>query len=400
MKILSINLFYKEGSTGKIVAELHKGLLRNGHESWVCHGLGTHTEENLFKFSSEFSWKFYTYLSALSGKQYTYSFLETKKLLSQIDKVRPDLVHVHVINCNTVNVYRLLDFLKYNNYKTIITFHAEFLYTGGCSHAFGCMKWKTGCGNCPRLWEATHSLVFDRTAYAWKRFKGIYSGFEKNLKIACVSEWLRDRAIQSPFFTKTDISVIDNGIDTKNTFFPQHSEELSVKFKGDNKTVLLHVTPSFRSKIKGGEYIIRLAERLDKNQYKIIIVGYDDNLNLPSNVIPIKNVYDQKLLAQYYSLADMTIITSKVETYSMVCAESLACGTPVIGFKCGAPEQIALKDYSLFVENGDLDELERAVHQWKDKKESVSKTLFSIANTHYSIEKMVDKYMDLYKSHI
>lgn len=41
----------------------------------------------------------------------------------------------------------------------------------------------------------------------------------------------------------------------------------------------------------------------------------------------------------------------------MVTAESLCCGTPVVGFKAGAPEQIAIKEFSEFVEYGDLNSL-------------------------------------------
>ncbi len=33
MKILSINIFYKKGSTGKIVYDLHKGLIDHGFNS-------------------------------------------------------------------------------------------------------------------------------------------------------------------------------------------------------------------------------------------------------------------------------------------------------------------------------------------------------------------------------
>ena len=400
MKILSINIFYKKGSTGKIVYEIHKGLISKGYDSVVCYALGKHNEKNVFKFSSEFFSKFFTYLSAFTGMQYTYSYLETSRLLSQIIKFKPDIVHVHVINCNTVNIYRLLTFLKNNKYKTVITFHAEFLYTGGCSHALDCMKWKTGCGKCPRLWDATHSLYFDRTHYFWKRFEKIYTGFENKLKITCVSEWLKERAVESPFFREVSISVIENGIDTKNTFFPQFNEDLYRQFKSKNRKILLHVTPSFRSKIKGGEYVLKLAERLNKDLFTIIIIGYDDKLSLPSNVVAIMNIVDQKLLAQYYSLADLTVITSKVETFSMVCAESLSSGTPVIGFRCGAPEYIALKEYSHFVENGNLDELENAVYNWIDKKGSFKDTLINIAPEHYSTEKMVNKYIDLYNKDI
>jgi putative colanic acid biosynthesis glycosyltransferase len=400
MKILSINLFYKEGSTGKILYEIHKGLISKGYDSVVCHALGKHNEENVYKFSSEFFSKFFTYISALTGMQYTYSYLETLRLIALIKRHKPDIVHVHVINCNTVNIYRLLDFLKKNNFRTIITFHAEFLYTGGCSHALDCTKWKTGCGKCPRLWDATHSLYFDWTHYFWKKFESIYSGFENRLEITCVSGWLRARAVQSPFFKNINISIIENGTDTKNIFFPQKNEDLIKKYNLSDKKVILHVTPSFRSKIKGGEYILKLGQRLDKELYSIIIIGYDDNQNLPSNIIPIKHIKDQKLLAEYYSMADLTIITSKVETYSMVCAESLSCGTPVVGFKCGAPEYISLKEYSCFVENGNMDALEDAVYNWIDKKDSIKDELIKSASDHYSTDRMVNKYIELYNNNL
>ena len=43
----------------------------------------------------------------------------------------------------------------------------------------------------------------------------------------------------------------------------------------------------------------------------------------------------------------------------MMTTESLCCGTPVIEFKAGGPESIALESFSSFVEYGDIDVLER-----------------------------------------
>lgn len=40
MRILQINIFFDEGSTGKIVADIHNRLLRDGHDSYVIYGLG------------------------------------------------------------------------------------------------------------------------------------------------------------------------------------------------------------------------------------------------------------------------------------------------------------------------------------------------------------------------
>lgn len=397
MNILSINLFYKEGSTGKIVYEIHKGLLMNGHHSHVCYGLGKHDEPNVRKYSSEFFSKFYTYLAALTGLQYVFAYRETNRLINQINSIRPDIVHLHVVNCNTANIYRLLDFLKVNKYKTVLTFHAELFYTGGCSHAFDCMRWKTGCGRCPQLWSGVHSLVFDFTHFFWRKFRSIYFGFDSHLKIVCVSNWLKMRAELSPFFSKINISVIENGIDTANIYYPKLHTSIRFKYNLDAKKIILHVTPSFRSKIKGGKSVIELAERLDKEKYCIIIVGYDDNLELPVNVITVDKITNQDELTEYYSAADLTLLTSKVETYSMVCVESLSCGTPVVGFRCGAPEEISLKEYSYFVENGNIDELENAIYAWENKKNELSPIISDVAKNYYSTQRMTDKYIQIYK---
>ena len=45
---------------------------------------------------------------------------------------------------------------------------------------------------------------------------------------------------------------------------------------------------------------------------------------------------------QLYSAVDLTLITSQRETFSMPVAESLCCGTPVVGFDTGGiPQQLS-----------------------------------------------------------
>ena len=96
-------------------------------------------------------------------------------------------------------------------------------------------------------------------------------------------------------------------------------------------------------------------------------------------------------------MADMTLLTSKKETFSMVCAESLSCGTPVVGFQAGAPEQISLPEYSSFVEYGNVDllstETSKMISKVFDHREIAKK-----AKEKYSKEVMSQNYIRLYKS--
>lgn len=396
MKILQINTVYKLGSTGKIVYEIHNQLKRAGQESFIIYGRGkTYYEDNVFKTSLETEGKIQALYARISGDFYGGAYYSTYKLIKKIKTISPDIVHIHLMNGNYVNNYKLLMFLAKNNYKTIITLHAEINYTGICEHAFDCERWKTGCGKCPQVFKKYQSLFFDRTAIEWKRKAKAYAKF-KSLTLVSVSEWLQNRAKQSPMFKNRNFYVVGNGLDTA-IYHPVEINDLKEKLELANEKIILHVTPSFRSPVKGGKHVIEIAKRLLNENVKIIIVGYDGyNGQLPSNIITIGHTQSKQELAQYYSLANITLMTSKLETFSMVCVESLSCGTPVIGYKAGAPEQISIPEYSEFVENGNIEELEIVVRKWL-YKDVDSQSLIEKVNNKYSTESMFTEYMSIYE---
>lgn len=400
MKILQVNCVYKRGSTGKIVYDIHRGLQEQGMVSVVCYGRGQkESETNVYKTSSEVLAKFNALRARITGLQYNGSSIATKKLINIIKKEQPDIVHLHCINGYFVNIYRLFDFLKRNKIKTILTLHAEFMYTGSCGHAYECNKWMTGCGNCPQLWNATKSYLFDRTHSAWMKMKNAFEGFD-TLKIISVSQWLEDRAEQSTILKGHNFEVVGNGIDTKNVFYKRPYKHLKERLGLKDEKILLHVTANFNDDIescKGGYYIIELAKRLINENIKIIVVGARDiTMSFLDNIINVGRTNNQKELAAYYSMADLTVLTSKRETFSMPCAESLACGTPVVGFKAGGPEQISLQDYSEFVEHGNIDKLVECLYKWIDRKVKLTDKLTQIASVYYSKENMFEKYLSVY----
>ncbi len=401
MKILQINNVYNRGSTGKIVYDIHKELQERGIKSVVCYGRGQKEyESNVYKTSYEVFAKYNALRSRITGLQYNGSWIATNKLLEIIKKEQPDIVHLHCINGYFVNIYKLFKYLKKHEIKTVLTLHAEFMHTGSCGHAYECEKWKEGCGNCPQLWEATKSYYFDRTDKAWLKMKEAFDGF-KNLKIVSVSEWLQNRAKESPIMKKQKFNVIHNGIDTNEIFTPSSFLELKEKHALSDEKILLFVTASFSLReddIKGGKYIVKLAERLKRNNIKIIVVGGRDlTMELPNNIINVGRTNDQKELAKYYSMADLTVLTSKRETFSMVSVESLSCGTPVVGFKAGGPESIALKEYSEFVDYGDIDLLEKTIIKWIGvKSTSTTNNISKKAKHEYSRKKMGLEYLKVY----
>lgn len=397
MKVLQVNCVYRQGSTGKITYDLHRGLLDAGAASVVCYGRGGRVREpGVYKTCPEWYSKFNHALTMVTGVMYGGCLFSTGRLLSIIRKERPDVVHLQCINGYFVNIYRLVDWLKRHRVKTVLTLHAEFMYTANCGHALDCERWRTGCGACPRRRSETKSLLLDGTAVSWRRMKRAFDGFDDGLIVTSVSPWLKERAERSPILAGKRHRVVLNGVDT-GVFHPYDTADLRQKHNCEEKKVVFHATPAFSADpdhIKGGRYVLELAERMPDVRF-LVAGSCVGEIRPPENMVLLGKISDQALLARYYSMADVTLLTSKRETFSMVTAESLCCGTPVVGFRAGGPEQIALRQYSRFIDYGNIEELANAVAEavshCKNSKISV------LARSTYAVSKAVQDYMDCYR---
>lgn len=399
MKILQVNCVYKKGSTGKIVFDVHSELLKQGINSVVCYGRGERVQEpHVYKTCGELYSKCNNALSRVTGLMYGGCFFSTNRLLRIIRKERPDVVHLHCINGYFVNIYRMVSWLKKHRIKTVLTLHAEFMHTANCGYALDCDRWKTGCGNCPRLRKETKSLFLDNTALSFRKMRKAFEGFDENLIVTSVSPWLMERAKQSPILVDKQHCVVLNGVDT-DIFHPYDTTELRNAHSLAEEKVIFHATAHFSADpahIKGGYYILQLAERLKAENVKIFVAGTcDEGIQAPDNVIFLGKITDQTLLAKYYSMADVTVLTSQKETFSMVTAESLCCGTPVAGFQAGGPEQIAIADYSSFVPYGALDELVKKVSEYLQKDWNAA-DIAEVSEKKYSRDALCHSYVEIY----
>ena len=210
------------------------------------------------------------------------------------------------------------------------------------------------------------------------------------------SPWLMEK-VKLSFLNKYDVEIINNGLNTE-IFKSYDNNILKKEINVKNKKMILHVTPEFSDDInhvKGGYYLIKLAEKLKKQDIIIVVIGNNKcQSKVPDNIIFLGKIEDSELLAKYYSLADLFVLTSKRETFSMTTAESLACGTPVVGFKSGAPEQIAISEYSDFVEFGDVEELYNKIIIWLNKGKD--KNIEKVAKHKYSRQHMAEEYLKLF----
>lgn len=383
---MQINVVYKKGSTGKLTYELATNLARDGHEAIICYGRGKRVqEEHVYKIATEVGSKVRKFISRDTGMHYNKCLFPTMKLIHRIEREQPDIVHLQCINGYFVNIYTLITFLKNANIPTVLTLHAEFMFTANCPHALDCNQWIDGCKQCEIGYPAANK--------SYQKMKKAFQGFE-SLYVVSVSNWLMNRAKRSSILNSFYHETIPNGIDTK-VFHYRAKEEIKPEIKAifRDKTVL-HVTSNFNDPIKGGDYVLQLAERMSRTNF--IIIGYQGTGSLPDNVVGMKHISDQEELSMYYSMADAVILTSQRETFSMIVVESLCCGTPVVGFLAGAPETIAMPEFSEFSAYGDFQQLEENLKLWINKE--INKVaISSFAVKEYSNQLMYEKYFDLYK---
>ena len=161
MNILQVNCVYGTGSTGNITRDLHRTFLALGHRSTVLYGRGPRAEEpSTCQVCSDRYGRAQGLAARIAGLPYGHCAWATRRLIGQIHRIRPDVVHLQCLNGHFCNLYHLLAFLKEAQIPTVLTLHAEFPYTGGCSHAGTCSGFLQRCTGCtvpvrrpPAFWE-------------------------------------------------------------------------------------------------------------------------------------------------------------------------------------------------------------------------------------------------------
>jgi len=399
MRVLTINWTNrKDTSTGGIIASISEHLMETGGFEFLhCFEVGVQRNKNDYLISPSVVQKVEYKMAFYTGKWYGNGSFYTKRLCRRIKKYKPEIVHIHCPNSKSVNLYLLLDFLKREKYPVIITNHAEFFYTGNCSYAENCKGYLTGCDECIDYKEKTQTFLFNRTAWQWKKMMESFKGFD-SLYLVAVSPWQENRIKTSTILSGYSVRTIINGIDV--SIFRKKGIDTvdALKRKYVGKTVLT-VTSLFSDKkndLKGGHWIIHLAKEIPLVNFVVVGNIAKEMPELPHNIYYEGYISDSSRLADYYSFADILLMVSKRETFGMTVAESLCCGTPVVGFKNGGSETVTIPEYSEFIDYGDVEGLKELIIKWTEcdvDREKISES----ARMRFSRQNMANEYMKLYE---
>lgn len=390
-KLLQINITANWGSTGKIAEAIGLTAIAHGWESYLAYGRWANpSRSQLIKVGNGIDKYLHFAEQRICDNEGLSSRRATKKLVKQIDEIKPDIVQLHNIHDHYLNYKILFEYLNRTNIKVVWTFHDCWAFTGHCFHFVtkNCEKWKTGCYECP-MKNILPKTFWDRSKKNYELKNRLFTECN-NLTIVPCSEWMESFVRQS-FLKEKKIEVIKNGVDIT-VFKP------GVKDSSDWFSVL--AVSSVWNKEKGLADIIKLREILPR-KYIITIVGLTEKQvqDLPDSIQGIQRTQNVYELVDLYSKADVLINPTYADTFPTVNLEAMACGTPVVTYRTGgSPESIDEKT-GLVVEQGDVNGLAAAIDEIcsRDRME-FAKDCRIRAVQEFDKDKCFEKYISLYES--
>lgn len=397
MKIAQINSVCGISSTGRIASDISETAKKHGIENRVFYGFLEDPTGNGTKFNSDFNVHADAALTRLFGNRGHYNRKATQKLISELEAYKPDVIHLHNIHGQYLNVPMLCEYICRIDVPVVCTLHDCWLFTGDCFYfdKCGCNAWETGCPrNCPFETEMFTNKICNSSKKNWEEKKALISKI-RNLTIVTPSVWLADLTARS-FLGNAKIMTINNGIDIS-SFCPTKSD-FRKKYDLQNKFVVMGMCFTLDSQDrKGGHYLIELADKLP-DSCAIVILGMDKpNEDMAKNVIFIPKTNSVKELAEVYSAADVFVNPTLEDNFPTVNLEALSCGTPVITFDTGGSPEAVDANTGKVVKKGDakglLEAIEEIMAVGKNKYENCCRQR---AKQLFSRELMCERYITVY----
>ena len=358
-KILQINVAANWGSHGRIAEEIGLEAMAQGWESYIAYGrYANPSKSHIVKIGDLFDQCLHGAQSLLLDRHGLASCGPTKKLIREIEQIKPDLIHLHNIHGFYLNYPILFQYLSTVDIPVVWTLHDCWAFTGHCAWPIHghCDRFQEQCCHCPLQSKGyPKSYLLDRSRSNFKLKKRYFRAL-KDLHLVTVSRWL-EQQVRLSFMQDMDIRTIYNGLDTE-VFRPSGTPPTSVT---DGHPLVLGVCNAWYD-WKGLNDMAALRELLP-DEYEIMVVGVNEDQmhRLPEGITCIRRTDSVSQLAEIYSQADVFVNPSKVESFGMTTAEALSCGTPAIVYDTSACPEVVDNLTGRVVPLGDVNALSEAI---------------------------------------
>lgn len=316
----------------------------------------------------------------LSGKIGGAHKRATKRLIKELKKFNPDIIHLHNIHGNFLNYKILFEYLE--DKPVIVTMHDCFWLTGRCAHFIDmnieCNGWKSGCQKCNYKHLYMGTLVFDRASKIYKTKKDFLEK-KNDIYLVALSEW------QRRLFDKKDVYLIPNGFD-----FNVNTD--GTNSNANSKINIIGVAQNW-VKSKGVEDFNYLVKNLDFNKFNITLIGNKPRkVKIDNNINFLGNLSNEKTL-ELIKNSDVFVNPTYVDTFPTVLIESLSCGTPIITYDVGGCKDI-VGDCGQLISSGDKESLLNVINSFS--KNDLNRERIIKRSKLFDKKTMIGGYLKLY----
>jgi glycosyltransferase involved in cell wall biosynthesis len=309
------------------------------------------------------------------------------------------------------HVHQITDFVDYAALPILAarapivwTLHETTPFTGGCPYTYECAGFTRQCGACPQLGSSDER---DLSHAVWRRKQRHYSRIAPTrMHVVGPSQWIAAEARRSTLFNRFPVSVIPYALDTE-VFRPMREARRLLDAFGvpPSARIVLFVAASTNYLRKGFNLLDSALGRLKNiSDVALISLGHGDKPTLQSALpyIHLGTLTEDRMMAAVYSLADVFVIPSLEDNLPNTVLESMACGTPVVGFRVGGiPDMVREGENGLLVPRGDIAGLATAIETLlteESRRACMGAAGRRIAEREYNYRVQAERYSNLYSS--
>jgi len=314
-----------------------------------------------------------------------------------------DIIHLHWINQGYISL-RGLKKLFDTGKPFVWTQHDMWSFTGGCHYAGTCLEFLERCSFCAFLKKPGKNDLSARQFLAKKK---LYRNVLLH-PVAC-SRWLKALSSESALFRNKDVYSIPNPIDTE-LFKPMNKTECR-KDLGlpTDKKLLLFGAANISDLRKGARYLFEALNILIesfpvfKESVDIVVFGkisQETKDSIPFTIHRMNFISDVSDIVKLYNASDIFVLPSLQDNLPNTVMESMACGTPVVGFRTGGvPEMIEHKHSGFLAEGRNALSLATGIYEtlFLLDIDEMSKNARKKVLTEYRGDVVAKQYVEIYE---
>ena len=408
MKIAHISFEHTGGGAARAAYHLHSHLRERGVDSLFYVVNKSIDDASVEKFVGffDFMWlvgrqrisNIVRKLAACRNNEVVSVNVLPSGLVGKINRLDADLIHLHWIGGDLLSLKEIVGINK----PVVWTCHDCWPYLG-LEHFPRAMN----SNAFSRGYDTDGDAFQQWNRRIWLRKKTVFADFGGAL--IAPSQWVLKQLNASPLFPGANKYLLANHIDTDVFCSGKDQDQLRRRYQipRNRFVVLFSAVSAFDDPRKGYQHLRKalghLSNAPERESLYLLVCGAEvaGEVTVASFAgRSVGFVREENIMAELYALADVVVVPSEIETFGLVAAEALSCGTPVVAFETSGLIDIVDHEVNGYLASAfDSRELAKGI-QWVKHARDLSESC--VAKVHRCFHKNVvlSQTLDVYEKEI